>query len=83
MIGHIYIYIYIYIKRYIYEKKTCEKNTCLNYREFDLEVDLVGIPHKWNLLAQSFITLLKLVWREEDIVAINEWKKKSVGFQRT
>ncbi len=48
------------------------KNACLNYREFDLEDDLVGVPHTWNLSAQSFIRLLKLVWREYDIVAMNE-----------
>ncbi len=50
---------------------------------FDLEGDLVGVPHTWYLSAQSFITLLKLVWREKDIVAMNEWKKKCVGLQRT
>ncbi len=59
------------------------KNACLNYREFDLEGDLVGVPHKWYLSAQSFIRLLKLVWREYDIVAMNEWKKKCVGLQWT
>ncbi len=48
------------------------KNACLNYREFDLEGDLVGVPHTWYLSAQSFIILLKLVWREYDIVAMNE-----------
>ncbi len=59
------------------------KNACLNYREFDLEGDLVGVPHTWYLSAQSFITLLKFVWREYDIVAMNEWKKKCVGLQWT
>ncbi len=59
------------------------KNACLNYCEFDLEGDLVGVPHTWYLSAQSFIRLLKLVWREYDIVAMNEWKKKCVGLQRT
>ncbi len=58
------------------------KNACLNYREFDLEGDLVGVPHTWYLSAQSFITLLKLDGREYDIVAMNEWKKKWVGLQR-
>ncbi len=33
----------------------------LNYREFDLEGNLVGVPHTWFLSAQSFTTLLKLV----------------------
>ncbi len=35
------------------------KNACLNYREFDIEGDLVGVPHTWYLTAQSFIRLLK------------------------
>ncbi len=43
------------------------KNACLNYREFDLEGDPVGVPHTWYLSAQSFIRLLKLVWRESDL----------------
>ncbi len=51
------------------------KNACLNYREFDLERDLVEVPHTWYLCAQSFITLFKLVWEEYDIVAMNEWKR--------
>ncbi len=59
------------------------KNACLNYCEFDLEGDLVGVPHTWYLSAKSFIILFKLVWREYDIVAMNEWKKKYVGLQRT
>ncbi len=59
------------------------KNACLNYREFDLEGDLVGVPHTWYSSTQSFIWLLKLVWREYDIVAMNEWKKKCVFLQRT
>ncbi len=37
------------------------KKACLNYREFDLEGDLVGVPHTWYLSAQSFIRLLKLL----------------------
>ncbi len=41
------------------------------------------LPHTWYLSAQSFIRLLKLVWREYDIVAMNEWKKKCVDLQRT
>ncbi len=59
------------------------KNACLNYREFDLEGDLVGVPHTWCLSAQYFIRLLKLVWIEYDIVAMSEGKKKCVGLQRT
>ncbi len=37
------------------------KNVRLNYRDLDLEGDLVGVPHTWYLSAQSFITLLKFV----------------------
>ncbi len=59
------------------------KNACMNYREFDLEGDLVGVPHTWYLSAQSFSTLLKLVWREQDMGAMNDWKKKCVGLQWT
>ncbi len=59
------------------------KNARLNYREFDLDDDLVGTAHTWNLSAQSFITPLKLVWRAWDIVAMNELKKKCVGLHRT
>ncbi len=59
------------------------KNACLNYHAFDLEGDLVGVPHAWYLSAQSFITLLKLIWGEYDIVAMKEWKKKCVGLHRT
>ncbi len=59
------------------------KNACLNYREFGPEGDLVGVPNTWYLSAQSFIRRLKLVWREYAIVAMNEWKKKCVGLQRT
>ncbi len=59
------------------------KNACLNYREFDLEGDLVGVPHTWPISAQSFITLLKLIWGEYDIVAMNEWENKFVGLQWT
>ncbi len=40
------------------------KNACLNYREFDLEGDPVGVSHTWYLSAQSFITLLKLLFEE-------------------
>ncbi len=36
-------------------------NVFFNYREFDLEGDLVGVPYTWYLSAQSFITLLKLI----------------------
>ncbi len=38
-----------------------KKNACLNYREFDLEGDIVEVPHTWYLSAQSFVRLFKLV----------------------
>ncbi len=37
---------------------------CLNYRELDLEDDLVGVHNAWNLSVQPFITLFKLVLKE-------------------
>ncbi len=33
---------------------------CSFFRELDLEGDLVGVPHTWYLLTQSFITLKKM-----------------------
>ncbi len=56
-----YIYDRYYIRTHVYVFLFCVKNACLNYREFDLEGDLVGVPHTWYLSAQSFIRLLKLV----------------------
>ncbi len=56
------IYIYIYIRQIlckntcIYVPFLCEKTR----GEFDPEGDLVGAPHTWYLLGQSFITRLKL-----------------------
>ncbi len=57
------------------------KNACLNYREFDLEGDLMGVPHIWYLSAQSIIKLIKLVWREYDIGAMIVLKNKWGGLQ--
>ncbi len=59
-----YIYNRYNIRPHIYVFLFSVKNACLNYCEFDLEGDLVGVPHTWNLLAQPFITLLKHVCRE-------------------
>ncbi len=39
--------------------------------------------HAWYLSGQSFIIPLKLVWREQDIVVMNDWKKNCVGLQWT
>ncbi len=47
------------------------EKTRLNYREFHLESNLVGLPLTWYLSGQSFITLLKLVLRVLDMVAMN------------
>ncbi len=33
------------------------KNACLNYREFDLEGDLVGVPHTWCIGAVFHYTI--------------------------
>ncbi len=49
-----------------------KKNTSLNYREIDLEDELVGVPHTWYLSAWTSITLFKLVRSEYDMVALNE-----------
>ncbi len=50
------IYEYVYMCSFL-----VLKTAVLNYREFDLESDLVGVPHTWYLSAQSFISLPKLV----------------------
>ncbi len=57
-----YIHDRYYVRTDIYVFLLCsvKKNACLNYREFDLEGDLMGVPHAWYLSAQSFITPLKL-----------------------
>ncbi len=78
----------IYIRQVLYKNTyICVlfvwKNACLNYCEFDLEGYLVGVPHTWFWSDQSFITLLKLIWSEKDILAMNDWKRKCVDLQRT
>ncbi len=50
-----------YIRTHVYVFLFSVKNACLNNREFDLDGDLVGVPHTWYISAQCFITLLKLV----------------------
>ncbi len=59
------------------------KNACLNYREFDLEKDLVGEPHTCYLSAQSFIKLVKLVWREYEHGGYGWEEKEMCQLQRT
>ncbi len=57
-----YIYDIYYIRTHVYVFLFgVKKNACLNYREFNLEGDLAGVPQTWYLSAQSFIILLKLV----------------------
>ncbi len=57
-----YIYDRYYIRAHVYVLLfSVKKKACLNYREFDLEGDRVGVPHTGYLSAQSFVTLLKLV----------------------
>ncbi len=51
------------------------EKTRFSYPEFDLKGDIVGETHARYLSDQSFITRLKLVWRELDMVAMNNWKK--------
>ncbi len=56
-----YISARYFMRTHVYVFLFSVKNAYLNYREFDLGGDLVGVPHTWYLSAQSFITLLKLV----------------------
>ncbi len=56
-----YIYDRYYIRKHVHVFLFSVKNACLNYRQFDLENDLVGVPHTWYLSTKSFITVLKLV----------------------
>ncbi len=53
-------YIYVRYRTHVYVFRFSVKNACFNYREFDLEGDLVGVPQTWYLSAQSIVTLLKL-----------------------
>ncbi len=56
-----YIYDRYNIRTHVYLLLFSVKKRRLDYREFDLEGDLVRVPHIWYLSAQSFITLLELV----------------------
>ncbi len=56
-----HIYDRYYIRTHVYVFLFSVKKRVLNYREFDLEGDLVGVPHTWYLSTQSFIRLLELV----------------------
>ncbi len=67
-----------------------EVNMCLVFMSFRAPSSALKQKNYHNspnlsgyLSAQSFVRLLKLLWREYDIVAMNEWKKKCVGLQRT
>ncbi len=46
-----YIYDRYHIRTHVYMFLFSVKNSCLNYREFDLQGDLVGVPHTWYLMA--------------------------------
>ncbi len=48
-----------------------------------LKLTLWGYPIHGIYRDKSIITLLNLVWRESDMVAMNNWKTKCVGLQRT
>ncbi len=56
----------------------CEKTRVWSTTSLTLK----GTPYM-VFISQSFIALLKLIWGEYDIVAMNEWKKKCIGLQRT
>ncbi len=42
-----YIYESYYIRTHVYVFLFSVKKRGLNYRDFDLEGDLVGVPHTW------------------------------------
>ncbi len=50
------IYDKYFVRTHVYLLLFSVKKPCLNYREFDLGVDLAGVPHTWYLSAQCFIT---------------------------
>ncbi len=72
MIRHIYDR--YYVRTHVCVSFQCEKNARFNYREFDLEGDLVGEPHTQYLSGQSFITRLGLITRELDMAALDNRK---------
>ncbi len=49
-------------RTYVYVFLFSVKNAYLNYREFDLGGDLVGVPHTWYISAQFFIVQLHMVF---------------------
>ncbi len=60
--GRTYMCDRYYIRTHVYVFLfSVKKNAVLNYRKFDLEGNLVGVPHTWYLSTQSFIALFKLV----------------------
>ncbi len=79
-----YIYDRYYVRTHVYVFLLSVKKTRVwIIASLTLKVILWGYPIHGFLSAQSFIRLVKLVWREYDIVVMNEWKKKCVGLQRT
>ncbi len=58
------------------------KKTCLNYRAFDLEDDLVGVPNAWNVSFQSFITLSVMRITKKNQACINANSKQMYFFKR-
>ncbi len=65
----------------IYFLLNSEKDVRFKYRKYDLEDNIVGVSKTWYSSGQSFIKLLKLIERELDMAAMNNWKKKFVGLQ--
>ncbi len=56
-----YIYDRYCIRTHVYVFLFRVKSACLNYREFDLDGDLVVVPHTRHISAQSIKTCLKAV----------------------
>ncbi len=51
-----YIYDRYYIRTHVYVLLfSVKKNACLNYREFDLDVDLIGVPQTWYISIKTFL----------------------------
>ncbi len=76
-----YIYETFYARAHVYVFLFSVKKTRFNYRKFDLSGDLVGVPPTSFKLSQSFITRLKLVLSEFNMVVVI-YKNKCVGLQR-
>ncbi len=53
------------------------KNACLNYREFDIEGDLVGAPHTWFFIGPVFHNIIKTCLKMVGYSGY-EWDEKEI-----